>query len=117
MATNNSNLKQFNVQHYAGPSSKLPAKLPFGDFYFAEDIEVLYKYNYQELPIPIGGGDAGDDVYPSLREAVPVSSSGVLGDKRGDIVFSENFLYYCVIDFVDIGTKCWQRIAKDATAW
>ena len=59
MATNNNNLKQFNVQHYAGPVSQLPAKLPFGDFYFAEDIEILYKYSYQGLPISLGGVGGG----------------------------------------------------------
>jgi len=59
----------------------------------------------------------GRGVFPSLSTAVPVNSSGVAGDKAGDMVFSASFLYYCVTDFVAPGTQCWERIAKDATAW
>jgi len=59
----------------------------------------------------------GNGVFPSYKTAVPPNSSGTAGDKAGDIVFSDAFLYYCVTDFVAPGTQCWQRIAKDATAW
>jgi len=53
---NDANLRQYNVSHYAGPASKLPKTLPFGDYYFAEDVGLLYKYNYQKLPMVVGGG-------------------------------------------------------------
>ena len=79
MATNNSNLKQFNVQHYAGPVSQLPAKLPFGDFYFAEDIEILYKYNYQGLPISLGGVGGGVSYKRAASYSVLVDG-GAIGE-------------------------------------
>tara|TARA_R110002124_G_scaffold101996_1_gene249838 strand:- start:34 stop:1065 length:1032 start_codon:yes stop_codon:yes gene_type:complete len=82
MSINNSNLRQFNVQHYAGPVSELPAKLPFGDYYFAEDIEILYKYNYQGFPISIGGTGGGT----SYRRA-EVFSSLEDGENIGDLAF------------------------------
>ena len=55
--------------------------------------------------------------FPSLKASAPANSSGQAGDKAGDMFFSSAFLYYCVTDFVAAGTQCWQRIAKDATAW
>ena len=79
MATNNNNLKQFNVQHYAGPVSQLPAKLPFGDFYFAEDIEILYKYNYQGLPISLGGVGGGVSYKRAASYSVLVDG-GAIGE-------------------------------------
>jgi hypothetical protein len=85
MATNNNNLKQFNVQHYAGPVSELPAKLPFGDYYFAEDIEVLYKYNYQSLPISIGGGTNYDraESFSQLSDGDGVGSLAYVNSSEG----------------------------------
>lgn len=82
MAINNNNLKQFNVQHYAGPVSRLPAKLPFGDFYFAEDIGVLYKYNYEELPISLGGAGGG-----TSYQRAETFSTLVDGSSIGDLAY------------------------------
>lgn len=48
---------------------------------------------------------------------VPNNSIGANGDKKGDLAMTTAFLYYCVTDFVGFPTKCWQRIAKDATNW
>jgi len=51
----NTSLRQYNVKQYAGALDKRPDTLPFGDFYFAEDVGILFKYNYNEQPIAIGG--------------------------------------------------------------
>ena len=59
----------------------------------------------------------GNGVFPSIKTLIPLDSSGSIGDKAGDIVFTDSFLYYCVANFVGAGTQVWQRIAKDATAW
>jgi len=90
MATNNSNLKQFNVQHYAGPISKLPIELPFGDFYFAEDVGVLYKYNYQGLPISLSGVGGGTsyrraESYSSLTNGVSVGDLAFINSSEGTV--------------------------------
>ena len=63
MGINRSNLIQPNIKNYAGPISERPSELPFGDCYFAEDVKILYKYNYQGLPIAIGGGIGGSASY------------------------------------------------------
>jgi hypothetical protein len=51
-------LKQFFVNHYGGPESEKPDTLRYGDYYWSEDINVLYKYNRALVPIVVGG-DAG----------------------------------------------------------
>lgn len=88
MGINNSNLRQFNVQHYAGPISELPAKLPFGDYYFAEDIEILYKYNYQGTPISIGGTGGGTsyiraEFFSSLEDGGSVGDLAFVNTSQG----------------------------------
>lgn len=59
----------------------------------------------------------GAGVFPLIKTFSPSSSTGDFGDKRGDIVFTNSFFYYCVNDFTNSGQQIWQRIAKDATAW
>ena len=88
MAINNSNLRQFNVQHYAGPVSELPTKLPFGDYYFAEDIEILYKYNYEGVPISIGGAGGGTnysraEFFSSLEDGSDVGDLAFVNTSQG----------------------------------
>tara|TARA_R110000824_G_C14968058_1_gene652783 strand:+ start:359 stop:649 length:291 start_codon:yes stop_codon:yes gene_type:complete len=59
----------------------------------------------------------GLGVFPNFVSSPPATSSGAVGDKAGSIAFSASFFYYCVSDYVGVGTQVWQRIAKDATAW
>ena len=85
MGTNNNILKQYSVQNYAGPISELPNKLPFGDYYFAEDVGILYKYNYQGVPISISG--AGGGVTYQRATSYSTLSSGV---SVGDLAFVDS---------------------------
>ena len=60
----------------------------------------------------------GYKVFPRYRDALPPTNSiGVSGDKEGDMIFTEFYLYYCTSDFIGSPSKVWQRIAKDATNW
>ena len=60
----------------------------------------------------------GAKVFPRYRDSLPPSNSiGVAGDKEGDMVFTNFYLYYCTSDFIGSPSKVWQRIAKDATNW
>lgn len=85
MGVNKSNLIQYNVKQYAGPISEIPATLPFGDYYFAEDIEVLYKYNYQGVPISIGGGESYDraEFYSQLPDGKSVGNLAYANSSEG----------------------------------
>ena len=66
MTFNSKRLRQYNVKEYAGPLSERPDHLPFGDYYYAEDEEVLYKYNYEGIPKSIGNSSVvGDSIYNS----------------------------------------------------
>ena len=38
-------LRQYTVNNYTGLDAEKPNYLPQGDFYFATDTNVLYKYN------------------------------------------------------------------------
>ena len=87
MSINKSNLIQYNVKQYAGPISEIPATLPFGDYYFAEDIEVLYKYNYQGEPISIGGGENYDraEFYSQLPDGKSVGNLAYANSSEGTV--------------------------------
>ena len=81
MATNDKRLIQSKIKEYAGPMSEMPATLPFGDYYFAEDTQVLYKYNYQGIPIQIGAdGSQGDTIYTADNSIVGTNRIVTLND-------------------------------------
>ena len=48
-------LRQYSVNHYSGNSADKPEKLPFGDFYFDEEVNRLYKYNESGVAVDITG--------------------------------------------------------------
>ena len=47
-------LRQYGINHYGGLEGEKPVELPYGDTYFAEDTNILYKYNKLKSPIAIG---------------------------------------------------------------
>tara|TARA_R110002020_G_scaffold403525_1_gene613671 strand:- start:3074 stop:3862 length:789 start_codon:yes stop_codon:yes gene_type:complete len=49
-------LKNYSVHHYYGDDNEKPNKLPPGDFYFAEDTGILYKYNKFGIPVKLNNG-------------------------------------------------------------
>ena len=59
----------------------------------------------------------GLGVFPNFVSSPPTTSAGAPGDKAGSIVFTAGFFYFCVSDYVGVGTQVWERIVPDATAW
>jgi hypothetical protein len=51
-------LRNFYIKHYYGLDTHKPTTLPNGDFYYAEDTNILYKYNASRKPQPIGDVDS-----------------------------------------------------------
>jgi hypothetical protein len=70
-------LRQYNISEYSGPIAERPTSLPFGDYYFAEDIGILYKYNYENQPIAIGGASSS---FLKVSKFSDLPSSGTEGD-------------------------------------
>jgi len=48
-------LKIFNTSEYGGPAADIPATLPYGDRYFADDTKELFLYDYEGVPVKVGG--------------------------------------------------------------
>ena len=81
MATQDKRLRQYQIKEYAGPFSEMPSKLPFGDYYFDEENQDLYKYNYEEVPILIGNnGSDGPTIYTSDGSIVGSNRTVTLND-------------------------------------
>ena len=86
--SNSLNLKQYDVRHYAGSEVNRPASLPFGDYYFSEDTEILYKYNYNGEPIQIGGAGGGTtyqraETFSSLPSGLAVGDLAYINTSEG----------------------------------
>lgn len=47
----------------------------------------------------------------------PTTSHGSPGDKKGQIAFDTNYMYYCRANYVDTSTDIWSRVAMSQTAF
>ena len=47
----------------------------------------------------------------------PTNSYGAPGDKKGQIAFDLNYMYYCRANYVDTSTDIWSRVAMSQTAF
>jgi hypothetical protein len=47
----------------------------------------------------------------------PTTSYGSPGDKKGQIAFDTNYMYYCRANYVDTSTDIWSRITMSQTAF
>ena len=50
----------------------------------------------------------------SLASSEPTSAVGKEGDKKGQMYFSSNYVYFCYQNYVSTSTNCWTRIS---TSW
>ena len=48
---------------------------------------------------------------------IPTASTGSIGDIQGMIVTDNNFLYYCVSDYISGSEDIWKRIAFESGSW
>jgi hypothetical protein len=47
----------------------------------------------------------------------PSVSIGANGDRAGDLAFTNDYLYYCIADFVDGQSNIWKRVSWSADTW
>jgi hypothetical protein len=47
----------------------------------------------------------------------PDFSIGATGDRAGDLAFTNDYIYYCVADYVDGQSNIWKRVAWSADTW
>lgn len=88
-------LRQYSVKHYSGNFSDMPPRLPFGDFYFAEDTGILYKYNKSQSPVAVGDSNEigkqligwQDFADSNTSEANPLVQSNISG---GEVQITNN---------------------------
>ena len=80
-------LIQNSVKHYAGRLSDRPKKLQYGDYYYAEDVNQLYKYDYQGFPRLVGSQvllvSQRADNYNALQDGSDVGDLSYVKDSVG----------------------------------
>ena len=69
--------KQFEVKHYTGNDADKPSQLTPGDFYFANDTGILYKYNDSKLPIAVAGSTSGVP-YTGATQDLDLGANGLI---------------------------------------
>jgi hypothetical protein len=93
-------LRRYSINHYYGEDVHKPDKLPPGDFYFAEDSKILYKYNKLGLPIPLNSGSSAIEVLFDISRDEEGAISQVVSKYGVDFpqgsvdvkdIFSENY--------------------------
>jgi hypothetical protein len=47
----------------------------------------------------------------------PASSLGTVGDLKGDLAFTESYIYYCGQDYSDGLAHIWKRMSWSADTW
>ena len=88
--------------------------------YFAGTLTTVYQPNVTGVGTLANLTVTGNATVGTLIVTVataPTTSHGSPGDKKGQIAFDNNYMYYCRANYVDTSTDIWSRVAMSQTAF